>query len=283
MRAVEPLETPMRAHNVAQISETGFAAFLDGAQWSLPAAWAGSVPIVHGAVSAVIRERREGRLVTWRAPMMERALYAPVSLLSAEARAAIDATGLRLTDTLDRGKAESSHPFALQELAYRAVLGARERLEQSLGAQWCEQSDAMLFVDGGISGSPAMARAKCVAGVVKSHQTLHANDSDLAVIVALRPRERSSVVRITATKRASVASWYLRMRDAEGRDPFWGLVRVEIALPATSDARALAARADEISSWILAETLPLSAPDSRWDKMVYPIRDCEEFLRATRP
>jgi hypothetical protein len=282
MRAVEALEAPMRARAVEGPAEAGFAAFLDGAQWTRAAVWAGSIPVIHGEVAAVIRERKERRLVTWRSPIVERALYAPVPLLADETRAAIDATGLRLVDTLDRRKAESSHPFALQELAYQAVLAARERVEQSLGAQWCEQTDAMLFVDGGISGSPAMARAKCVVGVVKSHQTLHANDGDLATIVALRARERSSVVRVAANKRSSVASWYLRLRDHAGQDPFWGLVRVEIALPQTMDAGALGARADEASRWILAESLPLSVPDSRWDKMVYGIRDCEEFLRATR-
>jgi hypothetical protein len=26
--------------------------------------------------------------------------------------------------------------------------------------------------------------------------------------------------------------------------------------------------------------VPLALPDSRWDKMVYGVRDCEEFLRA---
>jgi hypothetical protein len=28
--------------------------------------------------------------------------------------------------------------------------------------------------------------------------------------------------------------------------------------------------------------MPVSLPDSRWDKMVYGIRDCEEFLKALR-
>jgi hypothetical protein len=30
----------------------------------------------------------------------------------------------------------------------------------------------------------------------------------------------------------------------------------------------------------LAEVAPVSLPDGRWDKMVYGVRDCEEFLRA---
>jgi hypothetical protein len=43
---------------------------------------------------------------------------------------------------------------------------------------------------------------------------------------------------------------------------------------------AIGDRADEVSRWIMAEASPLALPDARWDKMVYGIRDCEEYLRA---
>ena len=43
---------------------------------------------------------------------------------------------------------------------------------------------------------------------------------------------------------------------------------------------AIGEKADSVSRWILAEAAPLAMPDSRWDKMVYGIRDCEEFLNA---
>ena len=60
------------------------------------------------------------------------------------------------------------------------------------------------------------------------------------------------------------------------------LVRVEAADSAVTSERPedLTLRADLISRWILAEVAPLALPDGRWDKMVYGIRDCEEFLRA---
>jgi hypothetical protein len=72
-----------------------------------------------------------------------------------------------------------------------------------------------------------------------------------------------------------VMSWYLRLRDAKGHDPMWGLVRVEVA-----ESERPTERADEISTWVMAETSPLALPDGRWDKMAYGVRDCEEFLRA---
>ena len=72
----------------------------------------------------------------------------------------------------------------------------------------------------------------------------------------------------------------LRLRDPRGHDPMWGLVRVEISAPSTVDEPRIGDRADEISRWVLAEVSPLALPDARWDKMVYGVRDCEEFLRA---
>ena len=53
-----------------------------------------------------------------------------------------------------------------------------------------------------------------------------------------------------------------------------------MAYPARVAIDAIGDRADQISLWILAEASPLALPDARWDKMVYGIRDCEEFLHA---
>jgi hypothetical protein len=155
----------------------------------------------------------------------------------------------------------------------------REQLEQGLAERWCSLERGMLFIDGGISGSERVAVAACTVGVVKSHRTLYAEGEELQRILELRRAERSSVFRITSPKRIPVASWYLRLRDPAGHDPLWGLVRVEIAQPSAGDA-ALRDRADEVSRWVLAETAPLALPDPRWDKMVYGVHDCEEFLRA---
>lgn len=281
LREVELLEGKgMRAHAVADVAVAlRFAAFLDGAQWSF-ALWAGGVPVVHGTVAAAIRQRDDRRMTTWRQPVVQRALYAPLALLPTDWTEALSTLDLDVVDTLAKRQPESGHPFELQEIAYQSVLAARETLEKSLAEEWCASTTRDLYIDGGIAGSKQVARAANVVGVVKSHQRLYASGADLPMLMRLRAGERSSVVRVAEGKRAPVASWYLRLRDATGHDPFWGLVRVEVALGETTDARSLGARASDVSRWILAEALPLSVPDARWDKMVYGIRDCEEYLRA---
>ncbi len=281
IRAADVIEdTQMRAHAVSGPLEPRFDAFLDGSQLTLVARWQGVIPIVFGTVSAAIRQRRERRLSTWGAPLVRRALYAPMSQLDRDVARVLNEMGVAVVDTLERREPDSGHPFALQELAYQAVLADRERVETELAVRWCERERGVLYLDGGISGSATVARAANVVGVIKSHQTLYAEGDALAVVSALTTGQRSSVVRIESSRRTSVASWYLRVADAAGRDPFWGLVRVEVALD--DDRSALGRRADDVSRWILAERLPLALPDPRWDKMAYGIRDAEEYLRAVQ-
>jgi hypothetical protein len=38
--------------------------------------------------------------------------------------------------------------------------------------------------------------------------------------------------------------------------------------------------ATAVSRWLLAERAPIAAPDERWDRLLYPIRQVEEYLRA---
>jgi hypothetical protein len=140
-----------------------------------------------------------------------------------------------------------------------------------------------LFLDGSIATSNRVAAAPNVIGVIKSHRTLYVAGAAMRVVQSLPVNHRSSVIRVEAYHRTSVASWYLRIRDCVGQDPMWGLLRVETALPDIGESpKAIAEHANLISRWILAELMPLSLPDSRWDKMVYGIRDCEEFLRSLR-
>lgn len=274
---------PQRRRIVPGAPTPGFRAFLDGTQRSEVVSYVAGVPLVVGHAAAVIRERRDGRMYTWSAPLSDTRVYGPRAMLTPAAWTTLAAAfGEALVDTGDGDAGVMSHPLALRDAAIHRVQAHREALEWRLAEQWCRREDDPLFIDGGISGSEAVAVSLATVGVVKSHRTLYAEGEALADVLGLGDRERSSVFRVTSPKRTTVASWYLRLRDATGRDPMWGLIRVESAHPSPDAVDRIGDRADEVSRWILAESSPLALPDARWDKMVYGIRDCEEFLRATR-
>lgn len=268
----------LRAIPVRGRGEVAIAAFLDGRQESAVKMYrSGGVPIVAGTVGAVIRERRERRMFTWKHRVDQR-VYVPRRYMSAADLRALDASGAAVRDTTDGADDATEHPIALRELARNLVRNDRESLEHALARDWCAAETRPLLIDGGISAAQPIARSACAIGVVKSHRTLYVRGDGLRVTLALGASERTSVFLITPEKRAPVASWYLRLRDRTGHDPMWGLVRVEVSAPRDEDD--IGARADEVSRWILAEASPVALPDTRWDKMVYGVRDCEEFLRA---
>ena len=280
----------LRAVRVEGDPTVGFAAFLDGTQRSEVLCYLDGLPVVAATVASVVRLRVNRRLSTWsRGPEIGRALYAPLAYLApamGDALAAgAAARGMSLVDTTAAEREEerpSPHPQALLERALTFVQHDRELIEKGLAERWCRLEHGPIFIDGSVQESEMVASAPCTVGVIKSHRTLYVSLADLRVVLALRRGQRSSVFRVASSRRTPVASWYLRLRDPAGHDPMWGLVRVEAAdLSARGERREdLSERADRISRWILAETSPLALPDGRWDKMVYGIRDCEEFLRA---
>jgi hypothetical protein len=275
---VRPLESGgFTGRAVRGRPEPGFVAFLDGVQQSRVVAYVDGAPIVHGTAAAVVRERRDRRMHTWHS-RVEHRLYAPRQHLPPEVWENL--AGLAPVDSSAPDgdePAASRHPLSTLERAVHLVQGHREELEQRLAERWCDHESRPLFVDGGISGSERVARNGCVVGVVKSHRTLYAVDDDIHVVLRLAAAERTSVFLIEPKRRTAVASWYLRLRDASGREPTFGLVRIEIARDPNQD---VTARAEEVSRWLLAEGAPLALPDSRWDRMAYGIRDSEEFLKA---
>jgi len=281
--------TTVRAHRIDEPPTVGFAAFLDGVQESRIVHYADGIPLILGRASAVIRQRLLRRMVTWKRPVVRSRLYIPRALVSPALWARALESSFDVVDTTEQtdgrmgapSSANDAHPFAVAQRALDAVKRDREATERQLAEDWCVTQAETLFVDGSIATSERVSRSPLAIGVIKSHRTLYVSGPAMRVVQTLPPRHRSSVLRVEAFHRTSVASWYLRVRDCVGRDPMWGLLRVETALPDIADSpQAIAARANLISRWILAESTPLSLPDGRWDKMVYGIRDCEEFLKA---
>jgi hypothetical protein len=281
-----PIEHPViRRCQVAGEPTVGFVAFLDGIQASRIVLHDDSIPIVHGVIGAVIRERVDRRLGTWRYEAEER-VYAPRAFLTPASDAAIADLGLDVVDITPRKQGggepddDARHPLSLADIAVSAVQAHREALELRLAAAWIDARSEPLYVDGNISGGAQLAASPFAVGVVKSHRTLYGDAQAVRTILKLAAGERSTVFAVSSPNgwRSAVASWYLRLR--ESANPLWGLVRVEVSMPSDADRPALGSRADQISRWILAEASPLSLPDSRWDTMAYGIRDCEQFLRS---
>lgn len=269
----------MLARQVPGDPVVGIAAFLDGIQRSRVLAHHAGVPLVHGAVAAAIRQREARRLGTWAEPLRSHALYVPAPLMDASLLGALREHCAVVDSLSELGGAAPlpRHPSDLAARALTAVQRERERSEQALALDWTAQRREPLLMDGGIAGREALARSPYVVGAVKSHRTLYVVGDAMDVILNLHEGERTTAIALSSPRRTPVATWYLRLRQPGPRGPFFGLLRVEVAL---ESADVIGARADLVSRWLLAERAPVALPDARWDVMVYGIRECEQYLTA---
>lgn len=275
-------DTTLRARSVRP-APSRFNAFLDGIQRATVRFYAGAVPIAYAWGAAVVRGRTDGRMGAWREPLLaeREALFFPQRLLP---RARLDDAGLGGYDMVDTSPPEGEplplFPPALHARSAQAINRWREGIERELAQRWCKHAndDDWLLIDGSISRSAELAGCRGAVGLVKSHSTRFFDGDDARVWLGLQAGERTSVFEPQTWRLAPVHSWYLRLRDPVGHDVLWGLVRIEV--PASNRS---SADADRISSWLLSELQPLALPDSHWDRLLYPIHDCELFLRARAP
>lgn len=267
-------------HSAARAISVGAAAacpeplaFLDGVQRHQVVAYSRRFPfpMVAGVVAAAVRERADRRLATV-VSETRRVLVGRRAVLA-------EAEGVwEHCDRIVLDEDESEHPVAELDRAVAAIDDARSRLEVKIGEDFRTRSNAWLIVDGSLAESPAFARDGRMLGVSKSHATLPFGGSDLETYLRLAPGHRTSVFQPASRRFAPVYAWGLRLWPWEGRDLLFGLVRVEAAPTAES-----LARADEFSRWLLAERAPVSAPDARWDRLLYGIHNVEDFLAAVVP
>ena len=245
-------------------------AFLDGVQHSEVVGYAGSSPIVVASVAAAVRERNARVLATRVVRRRD---------LVIGRRAALDAAGPALAglERIELPDSDPPHPIRELSLAGAALDDARGALEVAAGVAYRKESDGWLVVDGSLAESPVWAQDPRMAGVAKSHSSLPFDGANLEAYLRLPLGHRSPIYLPASRRLAPVRAWAVRLWPWEGKDLLHGLIRVEVA-----PVNGTPGMADRISRWLLAERAPISAPDPRWDRMLYGIRSVEEFLKATR-
>lgn len=282
LRVVE--HATMQAMPVRPVSQpNALRHFLDGIQRQRILYYEGVVPVFYAYLSAVVRSRVDRRMCCLQeaTPLRQRdALYAPLRY--------VDVGGLRqhgipLRDT-EPGEPLPSHPALIQQAANR-ISNDREILERELAQQWLQWlrergSEDWLVVDGGIAELASTMPDAHLIGLAKTSTSVERalTPEQMQVVYGLRKGERSSVFAITRAGQAAVYSWFLRLHDPAKGSLLYGLLRVE--MPA---AEGLLAHVDALSAWLMEDRVPLSVPDTRYDRLLYPMRDCEQYLRALAP
>ncbi|MGH7645069.1 MAG: hypothetical protein ACREMR_05740 [Gemmatimonadales bacterium] len=253
------------------------ACFIDGIQRWRVVGVQGVVPIVRAYVAAAARRRGPDRRLATVADESREFVITQREGLQPPARRALEESGLEIVDLPAEDVGQPSRTLTA---AHLRVDRAREAMERSL-AERCAAGlgpEEWLVVDGLLSDSERLAAHPRALGVIKSHGTQFFEGADLERALTLPDRHRTSVFAPRSHAHRAVYSWYLRLWPWEGNDLLYGLLRIEArAHPET------VTRASATSGWLYAERAPLTTPDTRWDRLLYPIHDVETYLNARTP
>ncbi len=275
---------------------SGFRYFLDGTQRTLPAFFSAFVPIIATINAAAILVRNDegdcaimpGMLRLrhhWLAPRrsgdpavdrfiatVERQPYAAGGSAEPPMVSCVIDPIHHLDDPAYKAVLEDFS--RLIYLAYDKARKLRQELEEDLLRDWWNATAGTpdwILVDGALR----IAQPRMV-GLVKSFTRHYLTGEAASALLRLPRGHRSPAFEVFDRwwRGTPVTAWYLRLRDATGRDPRYGLVRVETS-PEVRDT----AQIDELSSWILAERIPSATADARWATLLYPVHFLEQILK----
>ncbi len=244
------------------------------------------IPVHYFVVAAVILKREDKQLKVWQQPLIRQGILVERSLVPNHYLLEdFERSGLTVIDTNTQG----GDYYQLRSRALQRAKTQRLEIENDLIRQWRQSDEArdhFLVVDGTLMNFRDEENVRRCIGVSKSFGTRYFNVSENNKIMRMGEFERSWTfqfhepdddIRLGPRERIS---WYLRLRRRPNADPEFGLVRVEISRAYSDEASELAER---FSRSLLSERLPTSYPYPRWDKHLYPIRECENYLSSVMP
>jgi hypothetical protein len=250
------------------------------------------VPVHYFVVAAVILERIGKKLSVWDKAEIVHGVFVSKSLVPDQhVLEQFEERGLRVVDT-EKGANRNNDYYDMRRRALREAKSLRLRAEQSLIARWRESDqarDSFLVIDGTLMNMRDEKNVDRCVGVSKSFGSRYFDIGTHNRILSLRELQRSWTFRFHDTNdqgddmrlgSRERLSWYLRLRESERSEPEFGLIRVEISKTYFDQA---ALYADRFSRSLLSERLPTSYPAPRWDKHLYPVRQCENYLSSVMP
>ncbi|OGI23562.1 MAG: hypothetical protein A2287_10245 [Candidatus Melainabacteria bacterium RIFOXYA12_FULL_32_12] len=245
------------------------------------------IPLIYGYVAAVIMKRTDKKMHSIGLEDKSEKIYLPVKTDTNAPENYVNPEELRnynftISNVGIKDEETGTYPQFPKEFERKAhsdIQETRGRLERGLVLEWLNQGhhDGWLFIDGRLENkNKEITSSSRIAGIIKSHHVYYFSPEDQNKIFNLKKGERSSVFQ---PEKENIYSWYLRLHESKSSGNIdFGIIRVEI--PAKEE---LLSQVDTISSWILLETNPIAFPASRWDRMIYPVKYCEDYLKSKAP
>lgn len=161
----------------------------------------------------------------------------------------------------------------------RKVRDLRHQLEAEYLMKWVEETggEERILVDGSLAHLP-LAAGQAV-GVCKDNHPRFFQSEVSRQVLGLGYGERSSLFTYSTPLDRTITSWFMRIRQPVGQAATFGLVRPELM----TDGKVTPEEVSAVSRAVFNLRNPVAYPAPKWERLIYPLRVCTEFLNNHLP
>ena len=232
-------------------------------------------PVHYASVASAVLTRDEGRLFPFTRPLTADLILLDMNGLNGEKVEEIVERyreGIEIIDTKPTEPGYKNRRLA----AINAAAGVqREMMEEGLLAlDEGREAGVLVVVDGSLEGIEGAARMPGILGLVPA-------DADLL-------GEGTAVLDCPFGARTGLDNvghppvFYMRLRDAAGMNPDFGLVRVELGLDPDGGAPD-EVWASDVASLLLNERFPVDFGSEAWDKSIFVLSNAGKYIDTLIP
>jgi len=224
-------------------------------------------PVHYASVASAILSRRDGYLSPYTRPLTADIILLDLSGLDEQDTVERYREGIEIIDTKpDEAGYKSRRLAAIRE----AARVQHEMMEEGLIAlHEGREPGVLIVVDGSLSNIEGAAGMPGIIGLVRG-------DSDTL-------GEGSSVLECPFGARSALdqvgypPAFYMRLRDASGYNPDFGLVRVELGLN-PDGGPADETWASDVACLVLTERFPVDLSIKGWDKTIFSLLHAGKYI-----
>ena len=243
------------------------------------------VPVHYAITGAIVLRRENRRFKVWGEPALRFNVLVPFRYV--DDQSVLDRFRSDDTITLVDSGADRDEYTQMRISAVRKAHEITRQLRGKMFEQWRtrEGSDVsqVMVADGMIED---LDNSELNDNFIATSSTVYVpwqNSQLVEAELMTKPYHRGHVMKITDTADGGPKpkyTWFTRLRQKTQAGPEFGLLRTTIIADNDQDA---IERANAFASCIVKERLPVTYPADNWDKLIFPLKLCNDYLESMIP
>jgi len=226
----------------------------------------------YACVASGVLSRVEGELTPFTRPLTAHLILLDMNELDEDEVIERYREGIEIIDTIPDGHTYLDRRLAAIKQAERVQ---REMMEEGLLAlNEGREPGVIIVVDGSLAEIEGAGSMSGIIGLVPATAGI-IGDGNMVLDCPFGARTALDDVE-------HPPSFYMRLRDATGMNPDFGLVRVEFGLNAEGGAPD-ENYASDIANLLLAERFPVDLTDQAWDKTIFALHNAGKYIDTLIP